>query len=370
MTDSSPLPSWLPDQQIVVAQLASGIMEYAQRAASSDGFRLPYPANLQLALNRLTLLAWHQGAPAPASMIELLQLAEKMFGDWEISPLDAEVDPDESLLTYGRPTRTCEELGSLRGDVEGEIRENALMHSVMDKAQAVCAPHSYVAFRELLIRNPAITALDLDTRLADPELALLADEIRRSYEQVPPEAIADGVVRTCGGCNGLRLPLDDDRTWVCDDESCPAPGSPGPDHPASEGVWWLRRELRTFVAAPGRAELRIADAVAAMGVSAALWPDFDACDLSAFDERPWVADIKAWRNPVRLARRLRERLFTVPAEAEKAFIVIGREQVKAYPRYVARLRKACPQVRPGQRVVAVSEVEFLRKVRERVEAKA
>jgi hypothetical protein len=141
-------------------------------------------------------------------------------------------------------------------------------------------------------------------------------------------------------------------------------------YPASEGVWWLRRELRTFVTAPGRAELRIADMVAAMGVPVGLWPDFDACDLSVFDERPWVADIKAWRNPVRLARRLRERLFTVPAEAEKAFVVIGREQVKAHPRYVARLRKSCPEVRPGQRVVAVSEAEFLRAVRERVEARS
>jgi hypothetical protein len=350
--------------------LASGIVEYAQRTASGEGFRLPYPANLQLALNRLTMLAWRQGAPAPASVVELLQLVEMAFGDWRISLPDADVDPDESLLAYGRPTRTCEELGSLRGDVEGEIRENALMRAVMDRAQAAGAPRSYVALRELLIRYPAITALELDTRLAGPDLALLADEVRRAYEPVPPEAVADGVLRTCGGCNGLQLPLDDDRTWICDDESCPAPGRSGVKYPASEGVWWLRRELRTFVTAPGRAELRIADMVAAMGVPVGLWPDFDACDLSVFDERPWVADIKAWRNPVRLARRLRERLFTVPAEAEKAFVVIGREQVKAHPRYVARLRKSCPEVRPGQRVVAVSEAEFLRAVRERVEARS
>ncbi|GAA0360199.1 hypothetical protein NE235_16620 [Actinoallomurus spadix] len=353
-----------------MAQLASGIVDYAQRATSNENFRLPYPANLQMALNRLTLLAWHQGAPAPASVVELLHLAGNAFGAWKISLPDADVDPDESLLAYGRPTRTCEELGSLRGDVEGEIRENTLMRAVMDKARAADAPHSYVAFRELLIRQPAISALELDTRLGTSDLALLADEVRQAYEPVPPEAVADGVVRTCSGCNGLRLPLDDGRAWVCGDESCPAPGSPGTDYPASEGAWWLRRELRTFVTAPGRAELRIADLVAAMGVPVALWPDFDACDLSAFEERPWVVDIKAWRNPVRLARRLRERLFTVPEGAEKAFIVIGREQVKAHPRYVARLRKACPQVRPGQRVVAVSEAEFLRAVRKEAEARA
>jgi hypothetical protein len=371
MTGPAPQPpSWLPEQQIVLAQLASGILEYAQHSASGEAFRLPYPANLQAALDRLTLLAWHQGTSAPASVVELLQLAQEAFGDWKIALPEADVDPDESLLSYGRPTATCEELGSFRGDVEGEIRENALIRAVMDKARAASAPGSYVAFRELLIRRPAITALELDACLAEPDLALLADEVRRAYLPVPPEAIADGLVRTCGGCNGLRLPLDDDRTWACEDETCPAPGASGPDHAASEGVWWLRRELRTFITGPGRAELRIADAVAGMGVAVALWPDFDASDLSAFEERPWVADIKAWRNPVRLARRLRERLFVPPTQAEKAFVVIGGEQVRAHPRYVERLRKACPRVRPGQRVVAVSEAEFLRAVNRRVEAEA
>ncbi|GAA3450548.1 hypothetical protein [Dactylosporangium matsuzakiense] len=371
MPDPQPNPpSWLPKQQIVVAQLASGILEYAQHAAAGGSFRLPYPANLQLALDRLTLLAWQQDAPAPTSVVDLLQLAEQPFDDWKISLADADVDPDESLLAYGRPTVTCEELGSLRGDVEGEIRENALMRAVMDKARAADAPQSYVAFRKLLIRHPAIAALDLDSRLAEPDLALLAGEVRDAYLPAPPQAIADGVVRTCAGCNGLRLPLDDDRSWVCEDETCPAPGTAGVDHPAGEGVWWLRRELRTFITAPGRAELRIADELSRLGVPVRLWPDFDACDVAVFGERPWIADVKAWRNPIRLARRLRERLFTVPAEAEKAFIVIGQEQVRAHPRYLDRLRKACPQVRPGQRVVAVSEAEFVRAVRKRMEAAA
>ncbi len=365
-----PPPSWLPKQQIVVAQLASGILEYAQQPATGAVFRLPYPANLQLALDRLTLLAWHQGAPAPTSAVDLLQLAEQPFGDWKISLDDADVDPDESLLTYGRPTVTCEELGSLRGDIEGEIRENALMRAVMDKARAAGAPASYVAFRELLIRQPAITAIDLDSRLAEPDLALLASEVRDAYVPAPPEVIADGVVRTCAGCKGLRLPLDDDRSWMCEDETCPTPGAAGVDYPAVEGVLWLRRELRTFVTAPGRAELRIGDELSGLGVPVRLWPDFDACDVAVFDERPWVADVKVWRNPIRLARRLRERLFTVPAEAARAFIVIGQEQVKAHPRYLDRLRKACPQVRPGKRIVAVSEADFVRAVRKRMESAA
>lgn len=370
MVDPPAAPSWMPNAHVTMAQLASGILEYAQHAASGDAFRLPYPPNLQIALDRLTLLAWYQDGPAPVSVVELLRLAQVPFGDWKLSLSGVDVDPDESLLAYGRPTAACEELGSLRGDIEGEIRENALMRAVMDKTRAADAPQSYVAFRELLIRQPAITVIELDARVAEPDLALLADEVRQAYSDAPVEAVADGVIRTCGGCDGLRLPIGDDRTWVCHDETCPAPGKVGPEHPASEGVKWLRRELRTFITGPGRAELRIAEKVARLQVPVRLWPDFDSCDLSVFDDKPWVADVKAWRNPVRLARQLRERLFTVPPDAEKAFIVIGQEQVKAHPRYIERLRKACPLVRPGQRVVAVSESEFIRAVTRRVEAAA
>ncbi|HMA45943.1 MAG TPA: hypothetical protein VKP11_01820 [Frankiaceae bacterium] len=303
MTETA--PPWLPDPRIVVAQLASGILEYFRGAGSGEPFRLPYPANLQLAFDKVTLHGWHQRVTSPSSVVELLQVAQEPFGEWKVALAGADVDPEESLLSYGRPNATCEELGSFRGDVEGEMRENALLRAVMDKTRAAGAPDSYVAFRRLLIEHPAITALALDERLARPELAMLAAEVREAYAPAPLEAIADGVVRTCGGCRGLRLPLDDDRTWVCEDPSCPEPGTAGPDHPASEGVWWLRRELRTFITGPGRAELRIARAVERKGVPVRLWPDFDACDLSVFDERPWVADVKAWRNPVRLARRRR-----------------------------------------------------------------
>ncbi|HYU85339.1 MAG TPA: hypothetical protein VEK80_11095 [Kribbellaceae bacterium] len=368
MTTAVRAASWLPDVRITVAQLASGILEYAEQFTSDSPFRLPYPANLQMALDRLTLLSWHQGVAPPGSVVELLQVAHASFEEWPLDLADAELDPEESLLAYGRPTVACEELGMLRGDVEAELRENELMHAVMDKSRAEEAPKSYVAFRKLLISKPAITALDLDARLADPHLALLSSEVRQAYADVPPEAIADGIVRTCGGCHGLRLPLDDDRTWACVDDSCPDPSSVGPDHRAADGVLWLRRELRTFITGPGRAELRIADAVTNLGVAARLWPDFDTYDLSVFAKHSWVVDVKAWRNPIRLAHNLRERLFAVPKDAERAYIVIAREQVKSHSRYLDRLRKACPAVRRGQRIVAVSEDQFLNAVRRRVEA--
>jgi hypothetical protein len=52
----------------------------------------------------------------------------------------------------------------------------------------------------LLIEKPSMSALDLDINIGRPELALLAAELRDAYLPAPPEAIADGVVRTCAGC--------------------------------------------------------------------------------------------------------------------------------------------------------------------------
>jgi len=355
-------PAWVPDPRVVVLMVASGILEYFDTIHSPRPFRLPYPLPLQMALDRLTLFSWHTGAAPPIGVVELLGWATIPFGDWPVDLEDADVDLDESLVRYGRPTATCEELGTLRGDIEGEVRENSLIRAVMDKARAAASPEAYVAFRRLLIERPAITALELDHALTRPELAVLAEELRRSYVGVPPEAEAEGVVRTCAGCHGLCLPVDG-RTWMCADPSCPAPAASGPCYPAAEGIYWLRRELRTFIVAPGRAELRIAEAIENRGVAVRLWPDYDACDLSVFDDsRPWVADVKAWRNPVRLAHRLRDRPFEPPNNAERAYIVVAGEQLKGQPDYLARLHRACPQVGPGQRVEAVTEPEFIKLV--------
>jgi hypothetical protein len=121
-----------------------------------------------------------------------------------------------------------------------------------------------------------------------------------------------------------------------------------------------------FIVAPGRAELRIAKAIECKGVPVGLWPDYDACDLSVFDARPWVADIKAWRNPLRLARQLRRRRFEVPADADRAYVVIAQEQIRRQRDYLTRLRRECPEVRPGQPVVAISEKEFIELVEQRL----
>lgn len=357
MTAAAPL--WAPDRAITIAQLATGVREYREAVTAPEGISLPYPDNLQTALNRITLLCQQHAVRPPHGVVELLRWAERPFADWPAALVPDDVDLDEALVVFGAPSQSCLELGALRGDVEAEIRENRLMRAVMGKTRDHGAQRSYVAFRRLLIEQPAMSALELEKHLGRSELALLSTELRQAYLPVPPEAVADGLVRTCAGCRGLRLPVEHD--WQCVDLSCPDPHRAGPDLPAVEGAVWLRRELRMFVTVPGRAELRIAAGLTRRDVPFELWPDFDTFDLSVFTERPWLVDVKAWRNPARLGRHLRSKPIFVPATAERGFVVVAAEETRRSQRYVERLCGACPGLGRG-RLEALSERQFLMRV--------
>ena len=128
---------------------------------------------------------------------------------------------------------------------------------------------------------------------------------------------------------------------------------------------WLRRELRIFVAGPGRAELRIARAIErglrAEQVKVGLWPGYDTCDVLP-DGLAWPADVKSWANPVRLARRLDKHPFRPPPDAEKAFIVIAREQVSGRPHYLRTVFRHCGWLQRTRHVEVVSEQTYVKRV--------
>src|SRR4051794_21678101 len=91
-------PTWVPDGGILLAQLAAGINDYVEVTRSQEPFALPYPANLQTALNKLTLLCWRHEVTPPSGVVGLLEWAERPFLDWPVSLAPHDVDPDESLL--------------------------------------------------------------------------------------------------------------------------------------------------------------------------------------------------------------------------------------------------------------------------------
>ena len=126
--------------------------------------------------------------------------------------------------------------------------------------------------------------------------------------EAPPECLRDGVFRTCARCRNLLVPQQDGRLG-CAEERCrwAGPATVGREIAARESVLWLRRDLRLFVAAPGRMELALAQALDRLGIALRLWPNFDAYDIElTFPHgEVWAVDVKDWVSPYLLAKHVR-----------------------------------------------------------------
>jgi hypothetical protein len=340
--------------------LASGFVQLSQALEEGRTFPVPYPVSLQRGLDRLTAMCLMVGQTPPRSVMDLTWWAHQPFKSWPLRPHVEGMGDDERLLLGGKPTRTCLEWVVVSGDVEGEIRERLLIHGVLDVCKAHGRPDVYTAFRRILVERPAMSERDLALALTDPDLALVASFLRSAYRPAPAEALASGEAVVCGGCGNLWV-VDEHGQRRCQEWDCPHPTAEGLRLRAAEGVVWLPRELRTFVSGPGRVELRIARKLERAGLTVALWPDFDACDVLP-EEVPWAADVKSWLNPVRLAWQLTEHPFTPPAHADRGFIVIAAEQTTGRPEYLRALRSHCPWLKQQSKVQVITENMYLRRV--------
>jgi restriction endonuclease in pPIWI_RE module len=367
--DSADARPW-PDEwdEVVVGLLATGVMKLSEQISAGTSIEVPYGVPLQRALDRVTAMSLAADVTAPRSVMDLLDWARQPFQDWPLRLEVDGVDAGECLLAGGRPTRACLEwaiLGS--GDVEAEIRENRLMNTVLDKCRAHNRPDVYTAFRQLLVERPALSERALaeiigrTERPGNPAMAFVASEIRAAYRPAPAEALAGGFAEVCRGCGNLRV-IDAHGRRICQEWDCPNPLSPRERITEAEGALWLRREVRMFVTAPGRAELRIAHAIerrlGSEKVTVALWPDYDSCDVLP-DGLAWPADVKSWANPVRLARRLNEHPFRPPPGAERAFIVIAQEQTAGRPHYIRTVHRHCDWLKRSRHVRVVTEQNYI-----------
>jgi hypothetical protein len=351
---------WRGDwDEVVLRLLASGVVDLADHIASGQPVRLPYPVSLQRALDRLSVMCIASGKQPPRSVADLLRWCQLLLGKWEMPLAGDEADDATCLIVGGRPSRECLEWAIAASDVEGEFREQRVVYEALDVSRANDRPDVYVAFRELLISKPAMSELDLATELSRADLSLVVSQIQQAYEPAPPEALAGGQAVACGRCGNLLLPGFGGELQ-CAESDCTRATLPGRTFPAEEGVRWAGREIRTWICAPGRAELRIRDRLAARGVKAGLWPDFDSADLEITfpDGKRWRADVKTWASPVQLALRLKQRPFLPADGVEKAFIVVGRDQVAGRREYMQTLRNRNPELKSGP-VRAIAENAFI-----------
>jgi hypothetical protein len=355
---------WPADwDEIVVRLLASGLSQLAERCAEGVPVRLPYPVSLQRALDRISVMCLVRGVDAPRSVVDLIRWCSRPVETWPLRLNADGFDPDTQLVVDGYPSREALEWVVDSPDVEGEYRQNTLIYKVMDICRSNDRPDVYTAFRKLLVQRPALTEQEMATELGRPELVLVANQVRQAYRTPPPEALIGKTVLVCRGCGNLLLPRGRDR--ACVELDCSETRETATEYPANVGMLWIGPELRTFTAAPGRAELRIWQHLRDNGLEVELWPDIDAADLGIrlAEGEVWYADIKTYSNPATLARRLISHPFIPPYGAEAAYLVIGREQIAARRGYLNELHNRIPSLkgpaRSREQVVAVSESEFV-----------
>jgi hypothetical protein len=131
------------------------------------------------------------------------------------------------------------------------------------------------------------------------------------------------------------------------------------------GVLWIDRAIRTFIAAPGRAELRLAGRLQKLGLAVELWPSFDAYDLRVVfpDGSAWAVDVKDWANPFLLGRQVR----AIPPTPswDRAFFVFPQDRLRR-PDYLRAFLHACRVLGGSPPIEALMERPFLACVKRRL----
>ncbi len=357
-----------PDE-VTLHLIASGLIKLSEQAQSEGFLEFPYPPPLQRGLNRLALACLQRGRQPPQSLMELLDWCRKPLADWGLDLPDGSIDNAECLLDGQIPTATCEAWARSGEDIEADLSEERLLSDVLNTCRSANDPQSYVAFRRLLIERPIMDSSTYQMMLADSSLELLINQVRAAYEPAPLSAARNGFLETCAGCDNLLLRTRDDR-WVCEDDLCRASGHMEPRHRFSvhNNVVWLRRDLRRYIAAPGRAELRLAEQFERLGVKVELWPEFDKYDLRVTfpDAEVWAIDVKDWRNPFLLARHVnRTERFPLNPPWNRAFFVFPDARRQQRADYVNAFKAHCHVL--SDRIDSCFEGDVLRRAKRKLE---
>ncbi len=357
------------DDSLLILQLvASGIVQFDRRLRQEPWRLVPYPDALQKGLDKLTVRCLKQEAEPPASVPDLLGWCrERPLHDWALDLGEEIADLSDRLLDGPQPTAFCQEWAVDSRDVESEVIERRLLHSVIASCRQAGDQDGYVAFRRLLIEKPVLTTLQLHVECARPELSRLAEEVRKVYAPAPLEYAESQAVVCCATCGNLLLRSPGGMLRCGDDRCARETTAVGRQIPLAEDPLWLELPFRTFVTAPGRAELRLAKRLERLGVSVELWPEFDAYDLRVTfpDGKAWAVDVKDWAGPVALARHLDRVAELVPTSPpwQRAFFVFPQDRLRQRPDYVRAFVNASRALARSPKVEALGEGPFVDAVR-------
>ncbi|MBA3822667.1 MAG: hypothetical protein H0X24_02040 [Ktedonobacterales bacterium] len=338
------------DDDTTLRLLATGLVQLAD---TLPPVRVPYSDPLQRGLNRLAWRSVRTNSPLVEGLADFLVWARRPIASWPISLNLGERDaigPDDALLggpDGDRPTDVCEELTLKPSpDAEAESVEKRLILDVLNLCRRPGGERTYTAYRRLLITQPVLTEDGLFTACEQPELQLLANHLRLDYQLAPLALAVDGQFALCPKCQNLVYRSSIQGVFLCDDSACAGAQGiiPITFLPVRAQVYWLRRELRRFVARPGRAEIALEERLQALGVDVELWPAVDAYDLRITFPRTgevWAVDVKDWANAYYLANAVTP--FRREPRWTRAFFVFPEARRDRQDRYLTIFTRRCQQ---------------------------
>lgn len=303
-----------------VVLLAQGILRQYERVLGGreivrqDDRLAP---ELQAAMCRIGRLYIEEGKPDRAACIhDVLARARYALGspEWDLDLFAARtfafrhavlIDPELRV-----PTVDCVSIARLSGGLgEDNVIEHRLHATLRDAVERLgpARDRAYTAVRELLGRRSLIGELELARWAGEQKLTPLHGIFEELLERVADAWLIDGMANRCADCGTLLRPHPDRAAFPdghCPLRTCTPAGYRAAERldPAVDRLLVARPQVLTYWTAPAVDELRIYDAAVAAGLSAALYPASDECDVAVdLDGAKVGIDAKAYVSPVSLA---------------------------------------------------------------------
>lgn len=338
--------------EVTAVLLAKGFCDLFDRV-TNDGAAVQQDASLppsaRRALSILSGLSLSSGAleDLGASVHTVMDLGCGPFRDWglpQFLPPFRHADVVLIERDLGVPTADCREMAQAGGSEIAaleEIHHEALRMALKDYP-ARERNRAYTGIREFVVRNPAVRDEDLHRFVVEGGHAASARTIMSFYRPVPPTALHGGLGHRCAHCGSLLWPERDTASFPegrCRIRQCRL-ASPVPakrDDIADPGLWRLgTNAVLAYWVGPGLDEIRIYDALRAVGHRAALYPQADAADVSV-DGLDVGIDVKTYASPVVLAAKLSRSIGRLDMFARR-ILAVPDDKLTLNPHYLQQLR--------------------------------
>ena len=336
------------DAVITACLLARGLCDIYDRIVTEGASvqqDATLPASARRALARLSRQCVLEESEDLGSSIHLVMgKASRPMAQWGLACFGdgfrySDVELADSGL--GVPTEDCRELARLGGS---EIDASENLHHEQLRAAVQAYPSTqrhaaYTTIREFVVRNPVVSLDALHRFIANGHVQS-ARTIAAQYRAIPQGAISGGKARRCGRCGSRLWPTSEPAFphGRCHVRQCAAIGETVVGEPIDQPALYrlASAAVLAFWVGPGLDEIRLYDALKALGRKVALYPLSDASDVG-LDGLDVGLDVKSYSSALVLGVRLSRGLGRLTM-FERRVIVVPDYKLRLNPRYLDDLR--------------------------------